>query len=472
MLRRFSSNFAVFSIFTDLFIILIMLQLVIYIRPLLSSLPFIAELQKVPNFPLIIYIIFPILWVSIFAIYSVYDGRRNFRITDEFASLTQATLVAAVSMAGILYFTFRDASRALFLVFILSTFLVMMLWRLIIRLYFRTTREGLARPQRVLIAGAGQVGRDMQSKLLQLKDLNLHFIGFLDDDEKKHKKEPELFLGALTDVRSVITKYQIDNLVIALPLRAYDRTNRLVTDLLDLPVRVWVIPDYFSVALRQAAIEDFAGIPMLDLRAPALNEYQRMLKRGFDLIGTVLLLILFLPAMILIGLLILIMDGWPVLFFQQRVGENGRLFNFIKFRTMRKDAEQLLKEDAQFRDEAGNLIHKRPYDPRVTPLGKFLRRFSLDELPQFFNILEGNMSLVGPRPELPELVKLYQPWQRQRYTVPQGLTGWWQINGRSDKPMHLNTEDDLYYINHYSIWLDIGICIRTLWIVIRGKGAY
>jgi len=471
MLRRFSSNFAVFSVFLDLLIVPLMLRLVIYIRPWLNALPFVATITEVTNLSVVIYIIFPVIWVSIFAIYSVYDGKRNIRIVDEFASLTQATLVAAVSIAGILYFTYRDVSRALFLFFVLSTYLAMILWRSVARLYFRAVREGLAKPQRVLIAGAGQVGREMQSKLFEHKDLNLRFIGFLDDDTEKRRKEPGLILGSLADTRTVVENYQIDDLVIALPLRAYDRTNRLVTDLLDLPVKVWIIPDYFSVALRQAVVEDFVGIPMLDLRAPALDEYQRMLKRGFDLIMTILLLLPGLPVMILIALLVLLMDGWPVLFFQKRVGENGRLFNFIKFRTMQRDAEQL-KKDTEFWDEQGNLIHKGPNDPRVTPLGKFLRRFSLDELPQFFNILEGNMSLVGPRPELPELVEEYQPWQRQRFAVPQGLTGWWQINGRSDKPMHLHTEDDLYYVNHYSIWLDIEICLRTIWIVIRGKGAY
>ena len=471
MLRRFSPNFAVFSIFADLLIVPLMLRLVIYIRPWLNALPFIATIQEVTSLSVVIYIVFPVIWVSIFAIYSVYDGKRNIRIVDEFASLTQATLVAAVSMAGILYFTYRDVSRVLFIIFVLSTFLVMLLWRSVARLYFRTVREGLARPQRVLIAGAGLVGREMQSKLFEHKDLNLRFIGFLDDDTEKRRKEPSLILGSLADARTTIKNDQIDNLVIALPLRAYDRTNRLVNDLIDLPVKVWIIPDYFSIALHQAAVEDFAGIPMLDLRAPALDEYQRMLKRGFDLIMTILLLIPFLPVMILIGLLILIVDGWPVLFFQKRVGENGRLFNFIKFRTMQRDAEQL-KKDVEFMDEEGNLIHKRPDDPRVTPLGRFLRRFSLDEFPQFFNVLGGNMSLVGPRPELPELVEKYQPWQRQRFAVPQGMTGWWQINGRSDKPMHLHTEDDLYYINHYSIWLDIEIGLRTIWIVLRGRGAY
>jgi lipopolysaccharide/colanic/teichoic acid biosynthesis glycosyltransferase len=123
-------------------------------------------------------------------------------------------------------------------------------------------------------------------------------------------------------------------------------------------------------------------------------------------------------------------------------------------------------------DGQGNLLHKQRADPRVTPLGRFLRRFSLDELPQLFNVLRGDMSLVGPRPELPELVEKYQPWQRERFAIPQGLTGWWQVSGRSDKPMHLHTEEDLYYINNYTLWLDIHILIRTFWIVLRGKGAY
>ena len=132
----------------------------------------------------------------------------------------------------------------------------------------------------------------------------------------------------------------------------------------------------------------------------------------------------------------------------------AKLFRMHKFRTMVVNADRMVSAVAQ-KDENGNAIHKTRYDPRVTRLGSFLRRFSLDELPQFINVLSGEMSLVGPRPELPRLVNEYQHWQRQRMAVPPGMTGWWQVNGRSERMMHLHVEDDLYYVNHYSIWLDL-----------------
>jgi lipopolysaccharide/colanic/teichoic acid biosynthesis glycosyltransferase len=154
-----------------------------------------------------------------------------------------------------------------------------------------------------------------------------------------------------------------------------------------------------------------------------------------------------------------------------RVGENGGKFRMIKFRTMLVGAEKM-QHMVEKLDPDGNLIYKTPDDPRVTRVGRFLRRTSLDELPQLFNVFKGEMSLVGPRPEMPELVEKYDLWQRKRFAVPQGMTGWWQINGRSDKPMHLHTEEDLYYVQHYSIWLDLQILVMTLWVVLRGKGAY
>ncbi len=180
------------------------------------------------------------------------------------------------------------------------------------------------------------------------------------------------------------------------------------------------------------------------------------------------------PALPLMGLITLAIrrdSSGPAIFRQARVGEGGRIFTMIKFRTMIEGAEAMQAKVSTV-DESGNVIHKVEDDPRVTRMGRWLRKTSLDELPQLFNILRGEMSLVGPRPEMPWLVDQYEDWQRKRFEVPQGLTGWWQISGRADKPMYLHTEDDLYYIRNYSVWMDLKIIWRTITAVITRRGAF
>lgn len=192
-----------------------------------------------------------------------------------------------------------------------------------------------------------------------------------------------------------------------------------------------------------------------------------MYKRAFDLVVGFFVLILTLPLMVLVALMVYLEDGSPVIFRQKRVGKDGRLFEMFKFRTMVRNSENV-----QSRDTQGNLIHKSKDDPRITRVGRVLRRFSLDELPQLFNVLNGTMSLVGPRPELPYLAEKYENWQRKRFTVLPGMTGWWQVNSRNAQPMQLHIEYDLYYIQNYSIWLDLQIIFRTIWVVLIGKGSY
>jgi exopolysaccharide biosynthesis polyprenyl glycosylphosphotransferase len=196
-----------------------------------------------------------------------------------------------------------------------------------------------------------------------------------------------------------------------------------------------------------------------------------MFKRIFDIAASAGLLLVLSPVLLLIALLIKLESPGPVFFLQERIGEQGRRFKMIKFRSMYAEADRRWQEVAR-RDEHGNLIHKLEDDPRVTRIGRKLRRTSLDELPQLINVLRGEMSLVGPRPEMPYIAAEYQPWQWQRFRVPPGITGWWQVNGRSDKPMHLHTEDDLYYIQNYSFWLDLRILLKTIAVVWQGHGAY
>jgi exopolysaccharide biosynthesis polyprenyl glycosylphosphotransferase len=239
----------------------------------------------------------------------------------------------------------------------------------------------------------------------------------------------------------------------------------------ELSLQMRVVPDYFSLSLYQATVEDFAGVPMINLRDPALNDVQRLIKRVFDLLIGGSIMVFILPILSLVALAIKLDSDGPVIFRQQRVGENGRLFGMYKFRSMIVGAETL-QEQLTTRDEHGNIIYKRENDPRITRMGRIIRRTSLDELPQLINVLKGDMSLVGPRPELPMMIGQYEPWQHKRFVVPQGMTGWWQINGRANKPLHLHTEDDIYYIQHYSLLMDIYILLKTPWVVLRGIGAY
>jgi len=202
-----------------------------------------------------------------------------------------------------------------------------------------------------------------------------------------------------------------------------------------------------------------------------LDPFQRAIKRVFDLVLASPLFVLCLPLMAVVALAVKIDSPGPIFFGQKRVGEGGRIFKMFKFRSMGVDAEARWDEVVRTTPD-GQVIFKQENDPRVTRVGRFIRRTSLDELPQLVNVLRGEMSLVGPRPELPWLVEHYEPWQRQRLEVPQGITGWWQINGRSEKPMHLHTEEDLYYIQHYSLLLDLHILWKTLGVVIKCQGAF
>ena len=470
MFRRFSANFAVLSIFLDTFLVAGNLYVAAMLRPDLSELSFVQEIPGAIQLPIALYILFPIIWVGVLLLFSVYDGKRNFRVVDEFSSLSFGSALAAISMAGVLFLTYRDVSRFLFLFFCAITYASLLGWRAIYRVLYRTRLVKGKESRPVLILGAGIVGRLIQEQITSRSDWGLKLVGFLDDDLRKVQNERDVF-GTLSNAREIVQKYQVEDVLIALPRTAHERTNAVVNELHQLPVRIWVIPDYFSLTLHHAAVEEFAGIPMLDLRAPALNDYQRMIKRAFDLAFTLMILPMLAPVIALIAVAIKLDSKGPVFFRQLRAGENGKLFEIIKFRTMIDKADDL-RHLVETTDESGNIIHKSKNDWRVTRVGKFLRKTSLDEIPQLFNVLKGDMSLVGPRPEMPYLVDRYEPWQRKRFSIPQGMTGWWQINGRSDKPMHLNTEDDLYYVQHYSIWLDIQILLKTIWVVLRGKGAY
>ena len=395
------------------------------------------------------------------------------RLSDDiqitFLAITFATLV----LAGLIYFSVRDLSRLLFLYFYIADLVLLLGWRILLRLGFRLGRRGWpVAPQRVLIVGTGPVGQRVRDLLDDCRWMGVELIGFVAEGGlgRHENRSVAPILGGLNDIPSLIAEHAIDDVIIALPREAQDRLVDLVAETQRLPVRVYVVPDLLDLAFFRTTVEAFNGIPMIGLRDPMIEGFPRAVKRAFDIVTVLLFLPLLLPVLGLIALAIKLDSPGTVLYRQRRAGENGKLFWMLKFRSMHRDADKRLAE-VMSETADGKVLFKSASDPRVTRVGRFIRPTSLDELPQVFNVLKGDMSLVGPRPEQPWLVDRYESWQRKRFAVPQGMTGWWQVNGRSDKPMHLYTEEDLYYIQNYSLLLDLRILWRTVGTVLRRKGA-
>lgn len=421
------------------------------------------------NLTLAFYALVLAIWVISFLSFDIYNLQKNLRIIDELQRLIAAHLATSLSFAGVLYFSFRDISRLQVVIFGLISLILLITCRLVFRFILQVFGDKRYGTRRVLIVGAGSVGKEAAKMVVEHSWTGLKLIGFVDDDPQADTLGHPHF-GPLENILQVIQAQRITEVIFTLPRSAHNKLANLVFTLQSLKVNVRAVPDFFDLVFLRSKVEDFGSMPLVTLREPALDPLQRLVKRTFDLTFASASLILASPLMTIIAVAIKKDSPGPVFFTQKRVGENGKIFKMYKFRTMAHDAEE--RQDEVIREVDGVPLHKFYDDPRVTRVGRFLRRTSLDELPQFINILKGEMSLVGPRPELPWLVDMYEPWQRKRFEVPQGLTGWWQVNGRATKPMHLNTADDLYYIKNYSLWLDIQILWRTIKAVIDRQGSF
>jgi exopolysaccharide biosynthesis polyprenyl glycosylphosphotransferase len=423
--------------------------------------------------PLPVYGLVVLIWIVIFMVLSLYDRNRVFRAVDEFPLVILATTLAALTLAGFLYLTFRGIPRYLFVYFFLMDLALLVSYRAALRASFRLRRSHHRGMTRVLIIGADSLGREVAQALEKYRYMGLETIGFLAEDSQRREAMIEGLpvLGTLNQACDVVEDYNVEEVIIALKHHDRNRLANLVAELQKYPVRVQVVPDFFDLAFPRAQVGIFAGIPMIGLREPAIDDFQRFVKRLFDLVVTIFMLLLLWPLLLVIAALIKLDSPGPIIFKQQRMGENGKIFWMYKFRSMIAGAEEHQDEVTQFTED-GRILHKFRDDPRVTRMGRRLRRWSLDELLQLLNVLKGDMSLVGPRPEMPWLVELYEPWQRKRFAVPQGMTSWWVISGRSDKPLHLHIEDDLYYIQNYSLLLDLQILWKTIGIMLKGRGAF
>jgi Undecaprenyl-phosphate glucose phosphotransferase len=323
-------------------------------------------------------------------------------------------------------------------------------------LFERRWRAGIGL-KRILIAGAGDLGRMVADRMLQHRELGYQVVGFVDDraggDHIGYRGLP--LLGTLADTADVALRERIDHLYVALPL---DEHSKLL-DLVELTSRecidVKVVPDLLQFIALRARMEDLDGLPIINLNDVPLQGFNTWMKRGLDVVLSLVALILLAAPMAIIALLVRWTSPGPVFYRQERMGLDGKAFTVYKFRSMHRDAE----------DHSGP-IWAREDDPRATPVGRWLRRFDLDELPQFWNVLRGDMSIVGPRPERPYFVQQFKhriPQYMLRHKVKAGITGWAQVNGwRGNTSLEKRIEYDLYYIENWSVTLDLKIMWLTL----------
>lgn len=411
-----------------------------------------------------------VVYVVVFHSARLYERESSLLHVVETKRLLLSCVFSSLLILGsTFYIRFIDLSRVMLSSSLLFTFAFLLIERSIFyRLSIFLHMQGRAlRPS--LVFGAGVVGRHLCKRIYHSPALGIRVVGFLDDDEALWGKEVRIreisssgiyqVMGGLAQLPELIRTHNIKEVFISLPTASYQRNLEILQECNRLGLAVSVVPPTFGRQMHALEVQDIGGIPIIREKQSRPKIFYPAFKRVFDLVVSVAMLLALSPVMLLIALVIKMDSNGPAIFRQKRVGTNGKEFDFFKFRSMHVEANPY------------SLTPTKPQDPRITRFGRWLRRSSLDELPQLINVLRGEMSIVGPRPEMPFIVATYNLEQRERLKVKPGITGVWQISAVRGEPIHANMEYDLFYIEHRSFILDMIIMIKTLITAIRGIGA-
>jgi exopolysaccharide biosynthesis polyprenyl glycosylphosphotransferase len=422
-----------------------------------------------------VYFAVALIWTIAFRLFPIYHSKRAEPLFKELATVGLAAGTSWCILLGLLFIlNYPPHIRIPLIYFGVLDILFLFAFHFSLRVFLRFLRSKGYNLKKVLIVGAGKVGQQIASTLMENPWTGFALVGFLDDNLSLQSDKVLSFpvLGTLDQARSIVKTFDVDDeVIIALPSMSNPRIVEVIHSIDDIPVNVRVTPDLYGVASIRPNIEDLWGVPLIGIRNSGLPLMDSIVKRIVDIIGALVGLLFFAPLMAIAAILIKLDSKGPVLFKQERVGENGRKFMIYKFRTMVDGSEEMLEEIIDL-DKLREPVYKLKDDPRVTRIGHFLRRTSIDELPQLINIIKGEMSLVGPRPEVVIIVERYSHWHRKRLMMKPGLTGPAQINGRADLTLAERVQYEIDYISNYSLWKDFKILIKTIPVVIRGIGSY
>ena len=421
---------------------------------------------------IIVFGIISTIWLSVFFLTSVYDLEDvdNYQWT-ELRKVSKSIIISYFMSMGVLYLIGWQISQTILFQHLLLGIGFALGWRSIFHsfAYFNFVSNTKLH-RRVLVISSQERLTSILALLRQVRPEYVTVVGVITD--AKSVTQANLLGGFDKNLKALIKERNIDDVVMAFTHKHQDKSKDILKKLSTSTVGTYILPDYMDIQFTNKIVNRLDNLNIVNITPPQLNRVDLFLKRILDITVSLIALVIAGPVMAMIAVAIKLESGGPVLFMQERMGKNKEKFSIFKFRSMRVGADKELDSVSE-KDALGRITnHKRPNDPRVTRVGKFIRKTSLDELPQIFNVLRGDMSIVGPRPEILRLVNQYEPWQDKRFVMTQGITGWWQVNGRSENPCHLSTHQDIEYINNFSFLLDIRIILMTVPALLKGKGAF
>jgi exopolysaccharide biosynthesis polyprenyl glycosylphosphotransferase len=419
-------------------------------------------------------LVYSFVSVAVFFNRGLYVRQRSMARLDELYLVMKSLIISAFLMMAIsVLFPQLPYTRAIIVSNFILSLILIDLWRITLRKVVGFLAERGVGLMRAVVYGAGKSGRILSNQIKLHPEFGYSVVGFIDDDPGKAGQiyEDVEVLGPFRKLPDIIVSRDVDEVLVAIPSATHRHLLNVVFELRERRIPFMVIADLFELVTRRVSVMQIGSIPLLRLWRSPLEGWQGYIKRAIDIAGALGGIIVFLPFWVLIIVLIKLDSRGPIFYRQERLGKDGRPFRIFKFRSMVIGADEMLPELAEFNEMDGP-IFKIKKDPRITRVGRLLRKFSIDEFPQLINVLKGDMSLVGPRPPIPEEVKKYERWQTKRLTVPQGVTGLWQVSGRNLLTFDEMVRLDIYYIENWSLWLDLKILLKTIPVVVLMRGAY
>ncbi len=472
-LRRFIASLAMPAL--DVLLVILAFVLAYIVRYDLQILRPVLEFNRSAFEPYLPYALIYILWLYVnYRGLGLYKTIRGRSWLDEVYTIINGITNATVVTLALSFFLQPLVFSRLMMIYVAGiTIILLASSRAILRIVRARLRKQGIGVQRVMVVGAGDVGKSVLRAMLARRDIGYVPVGYVDENPDLAAADMGRVrgLGGLDDLRDKLREHRIDAVILAMSWSHHDQIVRLIRLCQREHIEVSVIPDVFQLNLRQVQVENLDGIPLLHMNGHIpLKGTNRLFKRAVDIALIVVAAPIWLILFGLVALAIRLEGQGAVFYSAERVGENGKHFRMYKFRSMIPDADKLRSQlTQQYGDDPRRPKFKD--DPRITRVGQFIRRTSLDELPNLLNVLTGQMSLVGPRPPTPDEVLLYEPWHMQRLVVKPGMTGLWQVSGRSEIPFDEMCLLDIYYIENWSMGMDAQILMMTIPRVLLRHGA-